>query len=438
MQSQDVYDVTIIGAGIVGICCALSARERGLTVRLIDRDEPGRGASFGNAGVISPLSFVPQSLPGVWKSVPRWVFKRDGPVALDPRYLPTLMPWAVRFFSRCNEADVRKTSDAMEILVNPCIDIYRAHLQGTGHEDLLVDSHYVHVFRDADPARLSAIDYRIRKEKGAGGADGAGGAGGADIELIGADALRKLEPALSQTFQAAVVMKGQARARSPGRICSALFEKARQLGVAFVRAPVSGIRQDAAQAAGTWIIDTSAQAYRSQKVVIAAGVWSPGLLQPLGYKVPLVVERGYHVQFADPGVELRHAIMDVDNKVVASTMENGLRLAGTSEFAAIDSSANSRRYASLQRMAVAMLPRLQTRNRRDWMGRRPSVCDGLPVLGAIDGQRGLFGAFGHSHFGFMMAPKTGRILADLLSATPTNIDMSAFAIRRFGKYGQAQ
>ena len=63
--------VTIIGAGIVGICCALSLQDRGIQVRLIDQGAPGQATSFGNAGIISPWSVVPQAVPGIWKSIPR-------------------------------------------------------------------------------------------------------------------------------------------------------------------------------------------------------------------------------------------------------------------------------------------------------------------------------------------------------------------------------
>jgi len=69
--------VTIIGAGIVGICCALSLQERGVQVRLIDRGEPGQETSFGNAGVISPWSIIPQAMPGIWKSIPRMLLSPD-------------------------------------------------------------------------------------------------------------------------------------------------------------------------------------------------------------------------------------------------------------------------------------------------------------------------------------------------------------------------
>ena len=92
MTSHGEAEVLVVGAGIVGICCALSLLEKGKRVRLVDKGEPGQGASYGNAGVISPWSCVPQSMPGLWKRVPGWLLDPEGPVSIRPGYLPRVLP----------------------------------------------------------------------------------------------------------------------------------------------------------------------------------------------------------------------------------------------------------------------------------------------------------------------------------------------------------
>ena len=146
-------EVTIIGAGIVGICSALSLLEKGISVRIIDRNPPGSGASHGNAGIISPWSFIPQSMPGTWKNIPRWVLDPDGPVSFNFSYLFRTLPWAVQFIKNMTEPDVRRISDAMEILTSGSVELYRHHLSGTGHEDLVADSYYVHAYRQPERAQ---------------------------------------------------------------------------------------------------------------------------------------------------------------------------------------------------------------------------------------------------------------------------------------------
>jgi D-amino-acid dehydrogenase len=413
---QEQTPVTVIGAGIVGICCALSLRERGVPVRLIDRGDPGQETSFGNAGVISPWSFIPQSLPGVWKNIPKLLLDPEGPLSVRPSFWPSLIPWGLRFIGQANEKRVRDNADNMETLCGPSIDLYRHHLKDTGYEDLITDSYYVHAFRKAEKADIKAIDYQIRIEKGG------------QIELVGEDALSRLEPALSKAFKAAILIKGQARTSSPGKIGEVLAQKAIAAGAVFEKAELTKITpaED-----GTWILHAKDREFSASKVILATGIWSAKFLEPLGVKIPMVAERGYHVQFSSPQVELSNSVLDVDNQGVASFMIDGLRLAGSAEFAQIDAPADERKKVLLTKQAVAMCPDLDTRETSFWMGRRPSLPDSLPVIGQIEGHNGLYGAFGHSHYGLMMAPKTGELIADIITEKRNNFDLKSFSNNRF-------
>lgn len=414
--AEDTCDVTIIGAGLVGICCALSIVETGLSVQLIDRDEPGQGASYGNAGIISPWSIVPQSMPGIWKQIPSMLFRSDGPLSIKPSYLPKLIPWGMHFLSNATEKKARKTSAAMEILNSSNVDLYRKYLQGTGHEHLVQDSYYVHAFRDKNKANLTDLGYVIRAEKGA------------NLEKVNAQELRDLEPDLSHDFSAAILIKGQARATSPGKIGKVLAQKAIKAGVKIIKANVESLTPNSSE---MWLTKTDNGDYSSKKIVLSAGAWSMKLLKPLGVSLPLEAERGYHLEYGDPGFKLNNSVMDVDNMFVASSMDDGLRVAGTAEFAGIDAPPNQKRIDSLKKHAKSIFPKLNTENLRTWMGARPSMPDSLPVLGELPKHKGLFAAFGHSHYGLMMAPKTGQIISELLSNKPINQDLSVFDAARF-------
>lgn len=408
--------VTVLGAGIVGICTGLSLLERGASVRLIDRGDPGQETSFGNAGVISPWSIVPQAMPGVWKKIPGWLIDPLGPVSVRPSYLPRLARWGLRFLAHGTEARVRDISAAMDILNRDCITLYRHHLRGTGQEDLVRDSYYIHAYREAKGARLETLDNQLRL------------AAGADLERADAHRLRELEPDLSPEFKSAIVIKGQARALSPGRIGQALSEKFRKMGGEIERATVQSI---APLESGGWRYVTEHGEYTVPKLVLAMGVWSAELLKPLGIRIPLESERGYHVNFTAPGITLNHSIMDVDMKFVASSMQDGVRVAGTAEFGGLDAPASERRSAGLVTLAGRLSPGLNTEAYTTWSGQRPSLPDSLPCLGEIDGFPGLITAFGHSHWGLMMAPKTGQIVADIAAGARTNLDLSPFKPDRF-------
>ncbi len=409
-------EVTILGAGIVGICCALSLAERGARVRLIDKGEPGQETSYGNAGVISPWSIIPQSMPGLWKQVPKLMFGKYRPLSVRPGFWPRMIPWGLQFLLNGSERRVRRASDAMEILCAPSVDLYRRHLSGTGHEDLVRDSLYVHAFRDGSKASLQSLDYRIRQEKGA------------TLDLIGGEELHRLEPALSTDFSAAVVIHGQARALSPGRIATVLTQKARSLGVEILRAEVRGLkRRD-----DMWSIKCDTGLLETSHLIVAMGAWSAELLRPLGISVPLAAERGYHVEFPDPGISLANSITDMDAKFVASSMEGGVRVAGQAEFGDVNAPPDNAKFTQLLAQAKSALPALRDVTPKFWMGRRPSFPDNLPILGKLGTLEGLYGCFGHSHYGLMMAPKSGEILADDILGARQNIDLSAFSAARFG------
>ncbi|MEM7599051.1 MAG: FAD-dependent oxidoreductase [Pseudomonadota bacterium] len=408
-------EVTILGAGIVGICTALSLAERGVSVRIIDRGDPGQETSFGNAGVISPWSIVPQSQPGLWRQIPRLMLGRYRPLAVRAASWPAMLRWGTRFLRNGTEAKMRATSAAMEILCGPSVDLYRKHLDGTGAEDLVRDAIYIHAFRDPNGASLTSLGYAIREDRGA------------EIEVIGQDALRRLEPALSPEFRAAVLIKGQARARNPGRIAKTLVAKAQQLGVEVLRRDLQGLTRSE----DGWQIHCEGEALRAETVIVSMGAWSAELLKPLGYRFPLMAERGYHVEFPDPGLDIEHSVMDVDAACIASSMEGGVRFAGQAEFAPLDAPMDTRRKRHLTRLAKAAFPALNIENPRLWMGRRPSLPDGLPVLGPVQRAPGLYVNFGHCHYGLMMAPKSGELLADIVTQTPPNQDLSAFSPARF-------
>ena len=407
--------VAVVGGGIVGICSAISLLEAGNDVTLIDRDDPGQATSYGNAGIISPWSIVPQAMPGIWKQIPGMIVKPDGPASVSLRHSLQYFPWLMRFLRESKIDRAKANSDAMHLLCGDAVTLYRDMLRGTGHEDLIVDAMYVHAFRNAQDADLDALGFQMRSEKGA------------ELDLIGAADLRDLEPALSHDFQAAVLIKGQARARNPGKIGSVLTDKILRLGGTVLRADV----QDLWPMEGAWNVTSSTGTKQYDKVVLAAGIWSTHLLKKLGVSVPLAAERGYHVSYTCGNLTLNNSVMDTSAHAVASSMENGLRVAGMAEFSGIDEPPDPKRIRALEKIAISMVPALRDAMPQTWMGMRPSFPDSLPIIQEFVSHPGLIGAFGHSHYGLMMAPKTGRIVADIVEKRRTNIDLSAFGVERF-------
>ncbi len=416
MTLQADHQVTVIGAGIVGICCALELSRAGYTVRVLDRAGPAEGASLGNAGVISPWSCVPQSLPGQWKHIPRWTLNPDGPVALRWRYLPHLLPWIARFLASASWSRIDRIADALFALNDDAPDLYRALVRGTGGENLIRESSYIHVFRDPRQADPASLQWRMRLARGV------------PLTFVTGNEVREIEPTLSGEYQAAVLIQSQARCINPGRLGKVLAQTAQKQGVVFETTEVKELIRGSDD---LWQIRTADRAIRSSQLVLAGGAWSARLLAPLGIHVPLESERGYHTVFTNPGVTLNNSILDGDRKFAVSSMEVGLRCAGTAEFAGLDALPDYQRAKVIGRLAKRMLPELNTSEVSEWMGSRPATPDSLPCIGSAPGQKGLFVAFGHGHLGLTQAPMTALMMTAMISGTPCPIEPKPYRLNRF-------
>lgn len=410
-------DVTILGAGIIGVCCALEALDKGLSVQVIDRLPPGEATSHGNAGVISPWSVVPQCTPGVWKNVPRWLMDPTGPVKVRWRDLPGILPWVWQFLRNAKPDRVAEISDAMALLMDGNVDAYQRHLKGTGHEGLMIEAMNITVYRDPTKPSPEELQFRLRVDRGC------------DVEFIGRGDLGDLEPDLAKSYTAAALIKNQARTLNPGLLCKALAEKAGSMGAKFLLADIKALEPTPS---GPIKVHTDSGHVDANRLVLAGGIWSAELLRPLGIHVPLIAERGYHLEFENPEVTINNSINDAGAKVIASLMNGGVRIAGTAEFAAVDAPPNYARADALAPLAKRLFPKLNTSQPKKWMGIRPSFPDNLPAIGAVPGIDNLFAAFGHSHYGLGMGPGTARLVIEAMRGA-TNQKLENLNLGRFAR-----
>ena len=410
-------NLTIIGAGIIGICAALEAVEAGFKVTIVDHQPPGEATSHGIAGVISPWSVVPQAMPGIWKGVPKWFLDPKGPVKVRWRDLPQILPWVASFFRHANDTEATRVSDAMAWLMQDNMDRFAAYLKGTGAEHLICPSHLLTVYRGGAKPDLSDLASRLRLRHKA------------DLSVLSAGEIQEVEPCLASDYTHAVMIRNQSRTTDPGRVCKALAEKSERMGAIYLRHKVTALIP---QEDGSFRLQHENGILHAERVLVCAGAWSMKLLKPLGIRLPLIGERGYHLVFTDPGVTVNNSISDANAKIILSQMDAGVRVAGTAEFADADAPPNYARARALLPLAQRLLPELKAQHKVEWMGVRPSFPDNLPVVDRLGRFENLFGAFGHSHYGFGMAPQTARLARQLIEGSVPNRDVSAVSASRFG------
>jgi glycine/D-amino acid oxidase-like deaminating enzyme len=167
-----------------------------------------------------------------------------------------------------------------------------------------------------------------------------------------------------------------------------------------------------------------------ERIVIAGGAFSRKLMRGLGDDAPLDTERGYHVML-DNEIDLRVPLLCADHKFSITPMAEGIRLAGTVEFAGLVAPPNPARWDIMTRRSRALLPGLRSEPRSTWMGYRPSMPDSLAVIGPSPKHQNVYYAFGHGHLGLTLGGVTGRLISDLVAHRTPIVDPRPYRVDRF-------
>jgi D-amino-acid dehydrogenase len=407
----------IIGAGVVGLCCASHLQQRGYRVTLVDPRPPGEYCSRGNAGCFSPASCVPLGLPGLWKDVPGWLLDRTGPLHIPLRYGLRIAPWLWRFQRASSMARVNRIADALHALLTVTLDKWRPLAARAGVPELIVQNGYAFAYESAAAFERDALGREIRRARGVA------------IDVLTGPEIVAFDPALSPRLSHLVELPEQGHCPNPLRLSRALAARLSEEGAQFMSGTVNGF--EILDGRVTRVL-TDAGPVTADAVVVAAGAHSKPLAAQLGDDVPLETERGYHAMLASAGVTPRIPIASGEGKYFVTPMEEGLRIAGTVELAGLEAPPDYRRADTLVDKAKRLLPGLSASNVERWMGHRPSLPDSLPVIGRSRRAANAFLAFGHGHVGLTAAAPTGEIVADLVQGSTPFMDVSPFSAVRFG------
>lgn len=402
----------VVGAGIVGVCTGIELVRRGWAVTLVDRVEPGESCSFGNAGILAAQAVVPTAMPSVRGELPRMLLDRESPLVIRWGSLPHTARWLAEFWDATKGEKLEQTADALKALNSTSLELHEALARQAGVPELVRPTRYLYIARDK--AKLDAekgLAWRLRRERGS------------EIEVLDGPALHEAEPELSREYQRGVRLGPIGYTTNPFRLTQAYAALYAREGGRFVKAEVRALRPAGAVTG----LETSAGQMAAECVVIAAGAWSRELARPLGLKLPIIAERGYHVTFADPGITLNHVLSEAERQFAVTSMEMGLRVAGTEEIGLADDPPAWRRADVLMRQARAMFPNARLDKPSKWMGPRPGTPDSLPAIGPLPGHPNIFIAAGHGHLGLTGGPNTGRIVAALATGERINIDVKPYA-----------
>jgi D-amino-acid dehydrogenase len=350
------------------------------------------------------------------RKVPKWLTDPLGPLAVRPSYFPTALPWLMKWIAAGKMPRVLEISDAMRALHKEAFLCWKELLGPENYADLVRPVGQVHVWETDAETENAALERKLRDRQGI------------PSQTLGTDDLRQMFPGISKAVRRGVLMPGNGYTVSPQRIVQTLHRLFLEAGG---RVAPESVYKILPRDGGGYDIMTNVGFHRAAQIVVAAGAYSPRLLEPLGIDVPLETERGYHVMLPNPNVALTTTISNKSRSFGVTPMEQGLRVAGTVEFAGLQAPPDERRNKALLANVRTMFPDVNTEGYRFWMGFRPSTPDSLPFLGEAEKRPGLFLACGHGHFGMTGGPPSARLLSRLINRQPTGIDATAYAPQRF-------
>lgn len=407
---------TVLGAGTVGVCTALYLLRDGHRVTLIDRLPPGKGCSFGNAGLIQTGACVPIATPGVLRDVPRMLLDPDGPLIIHWQHLSSLLPYLLRFVMAARARRVEEISIALQSILSHAMEAYRVLLAEAGASDLVWQSGELYVYERQASYDRARSGHDLRRKRG--------------VEVVDLDPeeLRRLEPSLAPIFYRGVYLPNSVQTVNPYMVTVALSENFARSGGTFIQEEV---REIAMGESGPTVLITDKGKHKVDQLVIATGAFSKRWARQLAGYVPLDTERGYHLMLPKPNINLRVPLLSGDYRFGLVPMVDGVRLAGTAELATLDAPPRYARAERLLKIAERMLPDLSGEARTQWMGHRPSTPDSLPIICQSPRFSSVYLAFGHGHLGLTLGAITGRIIADLASQRIPPVSLVPYDIQRF-------
>ncbi len=410
-------DVIVLGAGIVGVSIALNLQQRGREVVLVDKGEPGKGTSYGNAGLIQREAILPYAFPQDFGTILTYALnnRRDAHYHLSA--LPKIAPALFKFWRAGRPEAIAKVTQANIPLYEICVSEHQALAKAAGVEAALRADGWMKGFRTAKSMDEAFAEHEQAAKFGV------------EASMLDKKQLAEKEPHLSETLIGGMHYAVPYSLANP----LALTQAYEALFVARGGKFLNGDARTAAQANdGTWSVKTDEGVVTARDAVLALGPWADDVFKPLGYKLPFFVKRGYHMHYEAKGnAYLNHPTLDADGGYMMAPMEQGIRVTTGAEFALRDAPPTPVQLERVEPWAKSFFPIGERKEKEPWMGRRPCLPDMLPVLGKAPKHKGLWFAFGHAHHGLTLAGTTGRLLGELITGETPFTDPTPYRADRF-------
>lgn len=415
--------VRVVGAGFVGLACALELQADGFDVELFDSSSETQAASYGNAGHLATEQLAALAS---WRNVrrlPRMLYSRGGPAAFPISQIGQWMPFGIRLLAACESSRFKRSLACNKALLAQAMSSWRVLLARIGQADLLCQTGHTVVWESAKTAQTGMQSWQ------------AADLGSCSTNPLTDDAVQSISQRFAGKPIAGLQFSGTGHIRDLQKLRSAMRDALLANGGIWRKQSVLQIRKT--DGGSQLIVDDAGASIVGEPqdlIVVCAGALSGALLRDDFGNLPMIAERGYHLQLDQMSLsklELDQPVVFEDRSLIITPFAHGLRFASFTEFSAADAPADDSKWKRLIQHARELGIHVEPGQYTTWMGSRPTLPDYLPAMGRSRSANNLILACGHNHLGLTLAAVTGQLVRELARGQNTTIDISALSPRRY-------
>lgn len=405
----------VIGGGIIGLSAALRLRTRGLQVTVVDAPSAPLAASWGNAGHIAIEQVEPLASWSTIRSVPRRLFSAGGALGLPLDQIGRWLPFSLRMMKSSSPAHVARGRAALRSLLAVAMPTWRELVTNLGAPSVLLETGHFVVWESAATAAAGLASWR------------AADIGTARFHECSAAELREVAAHIKQPLSNGIRFENTGQIVDLIELHRVLLTSLQQHGVEIVPNTARAIEHGAS---GASVLLDDSKRLSADLALVTAGARSASLIERFTGSIPLIAERGYHLQMPGHHWPDLPPVAFEDRSMIVTRFNSGLRAASFVEFGDVDAPPDRRKWERL-RKHIADLGLPCESDGVEWMGARPTLPDYLPAIGRVNGAPSILYAFGHQHLGLTLAAITANLVEQLISNQQPSIDLRPFDLKRF-------
>ncbi len=411
--------VTIIGGGVVGLCCAYYLIKEGYEVTVIDRNDITDGCSFGNMGYISPSHFIPLATPGIVSQGLRWMLSPSSPFYIKPRLNWELIQWGMTFWKNSNAQKVKENIPHLNNLLQLSRELMNDLKKEFNDSFTMIEKGCWTLYKNEKTA-----DHERHLTEQAMSL-------GLKTQTYSASQVQELEPEVEVDAAGGVLWLDDCHLDS-AKLMRALHRYLQAAGVKFfLNAEVKGFERTDGKINS---VITDKEKINTDEVIIANGSWMPAVARMAGIHLLMQPGKGYSVVYENMEKNLRRPAILIEARTAMTPIDRWLRIGGTMELSGHSDNVLPKRVIAIYDSVKKYFPSLnisRPQPGKAWYGYRPVTPDGLPYIGKHKKISNLTFAGGHAMLGVSAAAATGKLVNEILGNRPTSIDIFAFDPERF-------